>query len=249
MLVLMAGLQTLFLMGSVIGAQTSDDWDYEVTQGQVIASSSYAEGATLFAACSRGDLVVGLLGLPASAQRAGKLIRTRADGQTETAHWDRLEAGGVLVSSDPGRIARSFRRGGQLILNSEPEDEAVPIHIALDLPSQSANLDRVMTECGRALESPLDDALVLTNDNLQAPPRIMPPPGFGQTDYRLELDCLIARERLASCRIEHQVPVNAALGRAYLSAANGVRVRVRDAAAAEGRSLHIRIEGGGNPRR
>lgn len=249
MSVLIATLRALVLVGSVVAGQTSDDWDYETAPGRAMASTAYAEGVMLFVACSNGAFIVGVRGLPASAQQAGTFIRTRADGRTESSYWDTSKAGGVLVSSNPGRIARSFRSGGRLILNSAPEDEGAPVHIALDLPSQSANLDRVMTECGRALESPLDDALVLTGDNLQAIPWIMPPPEGGRARYRIELECLVTNQRLASCRIENQAPANVALGAAYLRQANGRRIRVRDAAAAEGRSLHMLIEGGSGRRR
>ncbi|MNK86413.1 hypothetical protein D3C87_1063240 [compost metagenome] len=236
-------IQALLLVSGQAVDQPTDDWDFAVdpTRKLTVASVAYAEGSTLFAACLNDSLTVGVRGLPTPSVSTRWFERRFDDDRTEASFWEASDTGNALVSGASARVARSLRNGGKLVLNSAPDGE-VPIHLAFDLPTQSANLDRVLAACGRPLESPLDIAPPLGN-LLQQTPAIRPLTSVRYSSYQVELDCIVADGRLSACRSEHQRPADSALGIAIARDANGVSVKVSDPIAAEGRWVQILVTG------
>lgn len=236
-------IQALLLVSGQAVDQPTDDWDFAVdpTRKLTVASVAYAEGSTLFAACLNDTLTVGVRGLPTPSVSTRWFERRFNDGRTETSFWEASDTGTGLISGASARVARSLRTGGRLVLNSAPDGE-VPIHLALDLPTQSANLDRVLTACGRPLESPHDRAPPL-GKLLEQTPAIPPPAAVRHSSFRVEVDCIVADGRLSACLSEHQHPADKALGAAVAREANGVRVKVNDPIAAEGGWVQILVTG------
>ncbi|MFC5371702.1 hypothetical protein ACFPIF_04015 [Brevundimonas faecalis] len=246
MLTLMFAIRTLLLVSGQSADQTIDDWDLAVDSARqlTVATVAYAEGSTLFAACLNDTLTVGLKGLPTSSVASRRFERRFDDGHTESTFWEASDKGTGLISATPARVARSFRNGSRLVLSSAPDGE-VPIHLAFDVPTQSANLDRVLAACGRPLENPLDSAPPL-DMLLQQTPAIPPAASARYSSYQVELDCIVADGRLSACLSEHQRPADPALGVAVAREANGVRVKVSDPTAAEGRWVQILVSGSQN---
>src|SRR5690606_9671693 len=63
---------------------------------------------------------------------------------------------GVWLSTEPARDARGLRNGGILPLSSPATRRRPAISSPLELPSRHANLDKVLTACGYALEDDRD---------------------------------------------------------------------------------------------
>lgn len=244
MLALTFAIRALLLVSGQSVDQPTDDWDFAADPARklTVATVAYAEGPTLFAACRNDTLTVGLKGLPTPSVATRWFERRFDDGRTESAFWEASDTGTDLISGASARVARSFRNGGRLVLNSAPDGE-VPIHIAFDLPPQSANLDRVLAACGRPRESPLDRAPPL-GKLLEQTPAIPPTASARYSSYQVELDCIVADGRLSACRSEHQRPDDRALGVAVARDANGVRVKVSDPIAAEGGWVQIVVTSG-----
>ncbi|HUH23528.1 MAG TPA: hypothetical protein VLZ51_05655 [Brevundimonas sp.] len=236
-------IQALLLVSGQAVDQPTDDWDFAVDPARqlTVASVAYAEGSTLFAACLNDTLTVGVRGLPTPSVATRWFERHFDDGRMESSYWEASGTGTGLISDAPARVARSLRSGGQLVLISAPDGE-VPIHLALDLPTQSANLDRVLTACGRPLESPHDRAPPL-GKLLEQTPAISPPPSARYSSFQVEIDCIVADGRLSACLSEHQRPADKGLGAAVAREANGVRVKVSDPIAAEGGWVQILVTG------
>lgn len=215
--------------------QATDDWDLSADPARnlTVASVDYSTGISLSVRCMSGALTTGIRGLSAVAPSSLLFDRQRSNGQVEVSLWRATTAGDGLVNTS-ARDARSFREGGRLALVANPQPDP-PVRIELDLPSESANLDRVLSACGLALVNPIDDAPDAA-DLLARIPLIEVPEAVTRRHDRIqiEIDCLIADTRLTACQSERQVPADPVAGAITARAANGTRVRVTDAAAAEG---------------
>ena len=113
----------------------------------------------------------------------------------------------------------------------------------LDLPPQSANLDRVLTDCAYPLVDPRDE-LADASDLIIAQPMIeMPTFSRRYTVVRVEVSCVVSNGRLTACQSDHETPPAPEVGRATARRANGTRVSLREPVAAEGRLLDIVVTG------
>jgi len=224
-------------------AAAVNDWDYAEDAGQklAVASVAYSGGVSLIVQCLDGEFTVGISGLPTFTTSIVRLERRRGDGRVEDTYW--RPSGEALITSPSWRYGRSLRAGGELDLKGDPEG-APPVRLALRLPSQSNNLDRVLTACGSPLTSPFDDALEV-GDLMTEGPRIeMPPSALRRHNLiSVYIDCLIADGRLTACRSERQRPVDARAGAAVAREADGTRVGLSDVEAANGRTVEVVITG------
>lgn len=238
---LLAGLGAALVLSGA-GAQTrpaTDDWAFATdrTRELSIASVSYSSGVTLSVQCLAGDLMVAITGLPANAAAIRRYDRRVEDGRTEQTVW--AGASGNGISNGSARLARTFRRGGRLQLNASPAGQA-PVEIALDLPAQSTNIDRVLTACGLPLADAFDGALNVGDLLIRQPTVSLRQSSFRSYEVAVvSLECLVAGGRLASCRAVKAEPPSAEVAAAAVNAANGRRLALRDAAAAEGRVVEL----------
>lgn len=246
-------------------AQETDDWEFQedVAQRLSVAAVRYDAGPAIFVQCRQGGLTVVLAGLPATTSGDLVLEARRADGRSDSQRWISGGAPGSLRSSVPARDVRFMRGGGAFTLRSA--EGAATFAANYDLPTQSANLDRVLTNCGwavteeRDLLSRVGDTISLVDPNAQQrrPPQTSrtvtrrpreaqpPQPGApsGPPPAELQISCIVRNLHLTECR-PHQPPspsqrIDAGAMRRY----EGRQVYSNDAAAAEGRVIYL--HGGG----
>lgn len=240
---LFAGLEAaLALTGAAQTRPAVDDWDIQQDRPRelTVASVSYSSGTTLSVQCLAGDLLVAVTGLPPAAAGVRRYDRRVAGGQVEQTDW-RPAASGAGITSSSARLARSFRRGGRLELVGSVQGGA-PVEIALDLPTQSSNLDRVLTACGQPVSDPFDGALGIGDLLIEQPRVRIPEPAFRSYDAgQVTMECRIANARLRDCRVTRITPANPRLEAEAVRSANGTRVRLRDHEAAEGRVVEFTV--------
>jgi len=223
--------------------QATDDWDFRADPARNVAAAfvDYSSGVSLTVDCER-PADHRYPGLSDVAPSSLLFDRQRNGGEVEVSLWRATPAGDGLINTS-ARDARSFREGGRLALVANPQPDP-PVRIELDLPSESANLDRVLTACGLALVNPIDDAPSAADLLVQVPALEIPETVSRRHDQiQIEIDCLIANGRLSACQSERQVPADPAAGAITARAANGTRVRVTDATAAEGRRVTVVVTG------
>ena len=141
--------------------QTGDGWDLIVDEGQnmSMAVAAYSSGQTLAVRCRDGDLELLLSGLPPLEGETRRVEAAYSDGRVEAGAWLTGGDGSLVFSPVPRLDARRLRQGGPLQLSvAVSADYEAPLRrYALDLPSNSANLDQVLGGCGAGQPDPRDD--------------------------------------------------------------------------------------------
>ncbi|MDP3378070.1 MAG: hypothetical protein Q8S53_06870 [Brevundimonas sp.] len=218
-------------------AAQDSDWDFfedparELTQAAV----QYAGGQTIAAQCLQGGLTLVITGLPEGTEML-RMSATRADGRSADQIWLPLAEAGTYRSTSPGREARFMRGGGAYDIRTT-ESAPASVSATFDLPSLSANLDRVLTACGWALEDDRDllpEATVTIDPpgrRYQAPP-YRPPPVPER-----EVSCIVRNMQLRDCRADHPPYANTGRARSLIRFIGGSLVYAlpgTDPAAAEG---------------
>jgi hypothetical protein len=160
-----AGAQTAVPAGTA--AQQDDDWEYVADPARSLTAASvrYEDGKAVVVQCAPAGLRVVVVGLPATTERTRTLAATRPGGRADTQTWFAEPGATAFTASVNGRDARFLRGGGLFELRS-PAGSAAPIRADFDLPTQNANLDRVLTACGYAVTDERD-ALARTGDDLK----------------------------------------------------------------------------------
>lgn len=241
---LMNGLAALALVlapAPSASAQLDDDWEFaeDASRSLTIAVARYAAGQSIVAQCTDGELKIVVVGLPARTGTSHRMDATRSDGATDTQTWQVGERQ-RLISSVPARDARFLRVGGELRLRSS-DGQPSPISASFDLPTEHANLDRVLTACGYSLEDDRD-AIPRADPALRLARAPRKGEAGGQPGLSVEVSCIIQGGAYRECRADHalkdQRPVDL---RRYASALNGRRVHPDDAAANEGRVVYVYI--------
>jgi len=157
---LIAALCAFVLAGPTAAlAQDEDDWEFqhEPSLNQTVAAVRYDAGVAIVAQCRDRALSVVLIGMPAGVG-GFEVEARRADGRIDTQAWAPGPAPGILLSTVPARDIR-FMRGGGLYSVHTIDGAPRALRTNFDLPTQSANLDRVLAACGWALT---DDRDLLT---------------------------------------------------------------------------------------
>ncbi|HYC73536.1 energy transducer TonB [Brevundimonas sp.] len=139
--------------------QPGDDWDLIVDESQdmMLAVVGYSSGQTLAVRCRDGDLELLLSGLPPLEGTTPQTLEggTRrieaaySDGRVEAGYWFSSGDGSLVFSPVPRLDARRLRQGGALQLSVAVDaDPTAPLRrYALDLPTDTANLDQVLAAC------------------------------------------------------------------------------------------------------
>lgn len=240
-MLLTAALNTACLTGAASAvAQTGDDWEFaeDASRNLTIAAIRFDAGQAIIAQCSAGELKIALQGLPERAGPLHRLQAERADGRTDLQTW-RVGVGRTWLSGAPARDARFLRVGGVLKLQSDAGQPS-PISATFDLPTEHANLDRVLAACGYALTDDRDalaraDAMlaITTSDSGSS---------VGAPGRAMEVSCIVRSGAYRDCRVDHMMPGQREAGaRREATRWNGKRVNPADAAANEGRVAYIYI--------
>lgn len=219
------------------------DWDLSTAPAQelTLASLEFEGGALAAVQCQAGELNLILGGVPSSGAKTRSVLVTRADGQSRRMDLHAIE-GSDLLRSSSARDVRFVGVGGDTTVAST-EDEPRAFRMALDLPRHSANVNNVLTACGRALEDDRD-ALPDAEDLLTRLPslEIASLPRF-HPRIQLEISCIVSQGALTACRSDHESPSEPDVGARTARTANGVRLSLSDPAAAEGRVLDVVLTG------
>ena len=137
-------------------AQDEDDWEFqhEASLNQTVAAVRYDAGVAIVVQCRDRALSLALIGMPAGVGGLEVQAR-RADGRTDLQTWVPGPAPGILMSTVPARDIR-FLRGGGLYSVRTVDGASRALRTNFDLPTQSANLDRVLSACGWPLTNDRD---------------------------------------------------------------------------------------------
>lgn len=219
-----AGLAMTAGLGlATTAAAQDDDWEFQHDPAQniAIAAARYDAGQMIVVQCRDGKLTAVVTGLPASAEPL-RLNAARADGRSDQQTWTAAGAAGAYRSNAPGRDVRFMKGGG--LYSVQTADGAEPsFRGAFDLPTQSANLDRVLTTCGWSTTDERDalgiaPGVSLTDPGARRPARrqrsalsraprreVEPPVGAPVTPPAEQLvSCVVRDMHLKECRAEHQ---------------------------------------------
>lgn len=239
---LWAAAAAVLTMGQAPEAPDADDWEFgeDPSRKLTVAMARYDGGQALIVQCVDGELKTMISGLPATTRRLRVIEWERADGRRDRQSW--FPEGGpgstVFGTYTPARAARFFKGGGQLTLRSAGGDPA-SMEASFDLPPASANLDRVLTACGRPLQDERDSLprtpFEVDWDEAAAEPR----PGRGRSVGVAEISCIVRQERFRECRVDYARPPRA--GRDAARQLEGDRLQQPDPAA-EGTVSYMNIE-------
>ncbi|HYD28185.1 MAG TPA: hypothetical protein VEA62_10885 [Brevundimonas sp.] len=192
-----------------------DDWDLTVdeAQGVTLATVGYSSGQAVAVRCRGGELDVLVSGLPPMEGASRRIEATYRDGRTEAGSWITANDGSLIFSPAPAIDARRLRQGGPLQLSVALESPTTsPLRrYSLDLPTRSANLDRVLDSCGARAPDPRDD-LVRWNLPIGTTDlwRRQPVPDYPEAAAHLgsgfaTFSCVVAEDgRLTDCRTERE---------------------------------------------
>ncbi|WP_439476018.1 hypothetical protein [Brevundimonas sp.] len=260
---LLAALCAILCAGPTVAlAQDEDDWEFqhEASLNQMVAAVRYDAGVAIVVQCRDNALSAALIGMPAGVGGLEVQAR-RADGRTDVQTWAPGPAPGILLSTVPARDIR-FMRGGGLYSVRTVEGAPRALRTNFDLPTQSANLDRVLAACGWGLTDDRDQLIRAGSEvsfrDPDAPPVRLPQPRRGRgarpgmpdapeapapsvpvlEPAESQISCVLRAMRLTVCRLDH--PPTAAGNEAArsLRRLEGVQMYAADAAAAEGKVVY-----------
>ncbi len=234
---------SLFALNMVppANAQT-DDWDLLTDpQGRWAAAEVlFSSGNGIRVECAGGYVQTHLLGL--DRMRDYQIIeRLLPEGGVETAVWRIQDDRTRRVSPDGARYARLIARQPSLNLRLVERDGRKRA-LNLELPSQHANLDAILTACGEALLEP-DDSQQTAWELITKPPALeMPSSALADHDrIAITVVCTIAGDQLTACRSPSQNPTNERAGAALAARANAHRLGL--VGPADGQTLEIIVTG------
>lgn len=206
----------------------ADDWDLTTDPDQQLTLASLDFGGNAVALRCRGGVLDFLLtGVPATAG-SSRTVRVTAGGLVdETQRWLTQPGLSVLSPSEPGRLARLLRAGGDLVLRVEPaSEEDRPLRYQLAIPPSAAALDQVLSACGEALAENWDLMPRLGPDQsvtwaYQRRPEYPEAAALAGMPYGVvRIACIVPDAgRFRDCRVLSETPGGLGFGRSALSAA------------------------------
>lgn len=256
---LLAALCAILCAGPTLAfAQDEDDWEFqhEASLNQTVAAVRYDAGVAIVVQCRDRALSAALIGMPAGVGGIEVQAR-RADGRSDLQTWAPGPQPGILVSTVPARDIR-FMRGGGLYAIRTADGAPRALRTNFDLPTQSANLDRVLTACGWGLTDDRDQLTRIAGGeisfrNPNAPPPRERPRGRGARAGRpdvpqpatppvpvlppaeIQFSCILRDQKLTDCRYDHPATAAAPLaGGRILRQLEGAEMHSPDGAVTEG---------------
>lgn len=253
---LIAALGALLCSGGAAAAQ-DDDWEFQedTVRGIAVAAARYEAGQMIIVQCRDRTLTAVLAGLPEAADGL-HLEATRADGRTDRQTFLPAGVAGAYRSSLPGRDVRFMRGGGAYTVRTA-DGAATTFRGVFDLPTESANLDRVLMTCGWAISDERDQIprapeAITFRDPEAGTPRMPTRRGATSRAQRREIvlpppppvpseqltSCIIRDMKATECRRIHGSPAPTPEETLSSERLNGQPVYGVDPAAAEGRVLY-----------
>lgn len=229
-------LAALAVAGSALAQDAGDDWDPHTDPEIRMTMASVNFGHLGIAVrCHDGGLDVVLTGLPPTEEPRREILLKFPDEETPSpTHWNVGMDRTIAVSERPAGFAREVRKGGRLdVVIPGGAEGGRNLRYALDLPSQHAVLDGVLTTCNKPLDDPRDAELKALGDTglpggigWARPPR----PQYPSRDPVYErgfavVTCLSeAGGGLRGCEVETEHPRNGGFGEATLTATRRARL-------------------------
>lgn len=185
---------------SASAQNADDDWDFaqDAATSRTVALARYEAGQMIVAECQAGVLRAALVGLPATTETHYTVDARRADGRLDTQVWSAAPGQTTFLTSNAARDIRFLRGGGVFEIHSAAGSAAV--QATFDMPTQSANLDRVLTTCGWPLEDDRDAMPVVRDLLFDASRSPLPSPTMASPRPLLEVSCLVRNRELRECR-------------------------------------------------
>ncbi len=222
-------------------AQATDGWDMAQTDKGPSASISYEGGQSLILRCFNNRLEALLIGFPVEAAHGMRPLTWTQNGQAERQTWINVPGQAIMAAIRPGRVARLFHQGGDLIIEPSPTVPVEPNQprerVRLPLPSDNSAIDAVRAACGTDPDA-ARDGLLETEPSFPRPPSLRetwtlaPAPDYPAKAMRLSrgeviYSCVVAAQgALEDCRIESENPPNADFGVEALKALRKARLRL-----------------------
>lgn len=231
----------LLLAGAPAPAQATDGWDMAQTDKGPVASISYEGGQSLILRCFNNRLEALLVGFPVEAAPGLRPLTWTQNGQEERQTWINIPGQAVMAAIRPGRVARLFHQGGDLVIHPSSTTPVEPgrprERLRLPLPSDNSAIDAVRDACGPDPDS-ARDGLLETEPSFSRPASLReiwasaPAPAYPSRAMRLShgeviYSCIVAAQgALEDCRIETENPANAGFGAEALKALHRARLRL-----------------------
>jgi TonB family protein len=226
LLMLWALLIGLAAASPTLAQDAAEDWDLAVDPAQALTLASLDFGDNVLALrCKAGALDFLLTGTPVSTE-AVRTVRVTAGGiADERQAWQTQPGLPVLSASEPDRLARQLRAGGDLDIRIEPVATGErALRFRLTLPASAASVDRVLSACGASLADEWDlrpragGTVTWAHQVLPEYPEAGAMRNVGLASVRLA--CIVpASGPLEECRILYEAPDGLGFGRNALAAA------------------------------
>lgn len=226
-------LSIIFASASPTFAQdTAEDWDLTVDPAQRLTLATLDFGGNAVALrCKGGKLDLLLTGTPLSTEEF-RIVRVTAGAIAgERQSWQTHAGMPVLSASEPDRLARQLRAGGELDVRIEPQATGEPpLRFRLTAPPSPASLERVLSACGAPLTDDWDLRPRVSSQNLvwehQAFPQYPETAALRRIPLAsVRLACIVPADgRLNECRVLSETPERLGFGRNALVAARNSRV-------------------------
>jgi TonB family protein len=227
------------LLGAVLTAispalaqDAAEDWDMTVDPSQqlTLATLDFGDNA-LALRCKAGTLDLLMTGTPVSDAPV-RAVRVTVGGlEGERQGWLSQPGAPVLSASEPDRLARLLKPGGELGLRIEPlEEGGRTLRYSLPIPPSASAIDQVLSACGANLTDEWDlrprPTTPLTWAHLEFPEYPETAAGRNIDLATVRLGCIVAADgHLTECRVLYEAPDGMGFGRAALRAARDSRVR------------------------
>ena len=209
---------------SVSAQEVEDDWEFaeDAARGLTVAMVRYEGGQAIVAQCEGGVLKGALIGLPATTETHYAVQARRGDGRTDNQLWAAAPGQTAFMTDSAARSLRFMRGGGLFEIIAEPGSAA--IRATFDLPSQSANLDRVLTACGWPLEDERDVIPEVRGILIQISRSEALGARTSPARPTIEINCLTRSRELRECRPGRLRPGFEVADRRAAEAMNGTSI-------------------------
>ncbi|MDI6626015.1 MAG: hypothetical protein QME55_14895 [Brevundimonas sp.] len=216
-----------------IGQEASEDWNLITDPAQRVTLATLDFGDTGLALRCKADVLEFLLIGTPTTSATFRDVRVTAGGIADEGQaWSSPPGFAVLSASEPGRLARQLRAGGDLIVQLEPASPNEPaLRYQMATPPSAAALDRVLSACEEPLADDWDLLPRLGTDGgvtWARGPRPEFPGAALHANARhgsVQLGCIVPADgRLRECRILSETPPDLGFGEKALSSALRSRI-------------------------
>lgn len=222
---------TLAVASPSLAQDAADDWDLTADPAQqlTLATLDFGDNA-LALRCKAGVLDLLLTGTPVTDASIRTVQVTVAGLEGERQRWLSQPGAPVLSASEPDRLARLLRPGGELGLRIEPLAEGGgSLRYLLPVPPSVSAINQVLSACEANLADEWDlrprpvTPVTWAHHEVPEYPETAAAGNIGLATVRI--GCIVPADgRLEECRVLYEAPDGMGFGRAALNAARDSRV-------------------------